>query len=83
MVLLPKNKYGTILSIERYFLLTFLAINFLEIYRLYHLKELKTIGDTIKPLKSLAAKELVYFVYEQAKKDVLIEKVLTELKLAC
>lgn len=74
-------KVQGILSIERYFLLTFLAINFLEIYRLYHLKELETIGDTIRSVKSLAGKDLVCFVYAQAKKDIPIEAVLTELKL--
>ncbi|URZ01374.1 IS701 family transposase [Clostridium felsineum] len=75
-------KVQGILSIERYFLLTFLAINFLEIYRLYHLKELQTIGDTIKSVKSLSAKELVCFVYEQAINNVSIELILDKLKLA-
>lgn len=74
-------KVQGILSIERDFLLTLLAINFLEIYRLYHFKELETIGNTIKSIKSLAAKELVHFVYEQAKNDIPIEMVFTELKL--
>ena len=74
-------KVQGILSIERYFLLTFLAINFLELYRLYHHKELDTIGDTIKTVKSLSAKDLVCFVYSQAKKDIPIEVVLSELKL--
>lgn len=74
-------KVQSILSIERYFLLTFLAINFLEIYRLYHFKEVETIGDAIRSVKSLAAKDLVCFVYEQAQNNVSIETVFAELKL--
>ncbi|WP_102398934.1 IS701 family transposase [Haloimpatiens massiliensis] len=74
-------KVQGILSIERYFLLTFLAINFLEIYRLYNPKKLETIGDTIKSIKSLSAKELVRFVYEEAKNDIPLDTILAELKL--
>lgn len=56
-------KVQSILSIERYFLLTLLAINFLELYMLYHLTQLRTIGDAINVSKCLAAKEFVWFVY--------------------
>lgn len=74
-------KVQGIFPIERYFLLTFLAINFLEIYRLYHLKELETIGDAIRSVKILSAKDLVRFVYEQAKNNIPIETVFAKLKL--
>ncbi|MCY6356207.1 IS701 family transposase [Clostridium sp. ZS2-4] len=74
-------KVQSILSIERYFLLVFLAINFLEIYRSNHLNLMHTIGDAIRSIRSLTAKELVHFVYNQAKNDVPIEIVFNKLKL--
>ena len=74
-------KVQSILSIERYFLITFLAINFLEIYRLHNLEKLRTIGDSISFIKSLSATELVRFVYEQARNNIPIENILSNLKL--
>lgn len=76
-----KYKVQSILSIERYFLLVFLAMNFLEIYRISHLTSMYTVGDTIRLIQSLSAKELVCFVYEQAKNDIPIEIVFNKLKL--
>ncbi|WP_143761025.1 transposase, partial [Clostridium haemolyticum] len=52
-------KVQSLLSIERYFLLVFLTINFLELYRLHHLNQITTIGDTISHIRSLTAKNLV------------------------
>ncbi|WP_102400995.1 IS701 family transposase [Haloimpatiens massiliensis] len=75
-------KVQSILSIGRYFLLVFLSINFLELYRLYHLNEVETLGDTIEVMQSLSAKELVYLVYKKAKDNIPIEIILGELKLA-
>lgn len=74
-------KVQSILSIERYFLLVFLAMNFLEIYRIYHLNSINTIGDTIEYIRSLSAKDLVCFVYNQAKNNIPIETVFNKLKL--
>lgn len=62
-------------------MLVFLAINFLELYRLYHLNEVETLGDTIEVMQSLSAKELVYLVYKKAKENIPIEIILGELKL--
>lgn len=77
-----KYKVQSILSIERYFLLVFLAINFLELYRLYHLNEVQTLDDTIEVMQSLSTKELVYLVYKKAKDNIPIKIILGELKLA-
>ncbi|RXI57443.1 IS701 family transposase, partial [Clostridium tetani] len=74
-------KVQSILSIERYFLLVFLTINFLEIYRIYNINPIYTIGDAIKSMRSLSAKELVYFIYAQAKNGIPIETVFDKLKL--
>lgn len=41
-----------------------------------------TIGDAIRSIRDLKAKELVHFVYNQAKNDIPIEIVFNKLKLA-
>ena len=74
-------KVQSLLSIERYFLLVFLTINFLELYRLHHLNQITTIGDTISHIRSLTAKNLVLFIYNQAKSNVPFKTVLHKLKL--
>lgn len=76
-----KYKVRSLLSIERYFLIVFLTINFLEIYRIRYLHQVSTIGDTIEFIRSLTAKEFVWFVYNQAKNNIPIERVLYKLKL--
>ncbi|AWZ48633.1 hypothetical protein C3495_07315 [Clostridiaceae bacterium 14S0207] len=76
-----KYKVRSLLSIERYFLIVFLTINFLEIYRIRYLRQVSTIGDTIEFIRSLTAKEFVWFVYNQAKNNIPIERVLYKLKL--
>ncbi|SHK07670.1 Transposase DDE domain-containing protein [Caminicella sporogenes DSM 14501] len=79
------NKYRvrSILSIERYFLIVFLAINFLEIFRLYQ-KDLmlKTIGETIRYQNSLTAKEIIMFIYYKAQQNVSISEIYRTLKVA-
>src|SRR3712207_4344871 len=69
-----KYKVRSLLSIERYFLIVFLTINFLEIYRIRYLHQVSTIGDTIEFIRSLTAKEFVWFVYNQAKNNIPIER---------
>src|SRR3712207_4026232 len=76
-----KYKVRSLLSIERYFLIVFLTINFLEIYRIRYLHQVSTIGDTIKFIRSLTAKEFVWFIYNQAKNNIPIERVLYKLNL--
>ncbi|WP_154219209.1 hypothetical protein [Clostridium botulinum] len=71
-------KVKRILSIKRYFLLAFLSINFLEIYSL---NSIDTIGNSIRYIRSLWAKELVRFAYNQSNNDIPIRTVFIELKL--
>jgi SRSO17 transposase len=71
------------LSIERYFLIVFLAYNFLELFRFNcALKELETIGEAQGHLNSLTAKALVCFIYEKSKQNIVLEDILAELKIA-
>lgn len=74
-------KVERLLSIERCFLLVFLTINFLELYRMHHLNQINTIGDTISHIRSLTATNLVLFVYNQAKNNIPVERVLYKLRL--
>lgn len=75
-------KVRSILSIERYFLLVFLTLNFLEIYRLQILSSEATLGDALRELSGNSFQALVYYIYSQAKEDVPIKKLLVKLKLA-
>src|SRR3712207_8744911 len=49
---------------------TTLFRSFLEIYRIRYLHQVSTIGDTIKFIRSLTAKEFVWFIYNQAKNNI-------------
>ncbi|WP_189928495.1 hypothetical protein [Clostridium tetani] len=62
-------------------MLVFLTINFLEIYRIYNINPIYTIDDAIKSMRSLLARELVHFIYDQAKNGISIETVFDKLKL--
>jgi SRSO17 transposase len=72
----------SLISIERYMLLCFLAYNFLEIYRVTqeHLC-LDTIGDTIRYHKKETAIGFVEFIYTQAINNIPLEDVCMQLKL--
>jgi len=71
------------ISIERYFLIVFLAYNFLELFRVTNKHEaLNTIGKTQKHLNSLTTKALVCFIYEKSKQSITLENILSELKIA-
>ena len=75
-------KVRSLVSIERYMLLCFLAYNFLEYYRVRkkHLN-LDTIGDTIEHRKKESIKNFVDFVYYHAKNDVPLVDIYAKLKL--
>jgi SRSO17 transposase len=78
-----KYRIRSIVSIERYFLIVFLAYNFLELFRVTSgQRALNTIGKVQKYLNSLTAKEFVYFIYERSKQNSTLEDILTELKIA-
>lgn len=78
-----KYRVRSILSIERYFLIVFLTINLLEIFRVSEkLLMLQTIGDAIRYQSSLTAKELVKFIYCKAQEDVPLNEVYEHLKIA-
>lgn len=72
----------SLVSIERYMLLCFLAYNFLEYYRVTqkHLR-LETIGDTIQHMKKESIKDFVNFVYYRAKNNVSLGEIYAQLKL--
>lgn len=71
------------ISIERYFLLCFLAYNFLEIFRITQANlNLETIGQTIRHYKDVAQKDLVDFIYYQGRNNVPLENVYQRLNLA-
>jgi IS4 transposase len=78
-----KYRVRSILSIERYFLIVFLAINFLELFRFKSNKSsIKTIGDTINYFNSLLAKELICFVYKSSKANIPLKDIFEALKIA-
>ncbi len=78
-----KYRVRSSLSIERYFLIVFLAYNFLELFR--HnckYKDLETIGEVQEHLNSLTSKAFVCFIYEKSKQNIALEDILSELKIA-
>ncbi|MDU1443295.1 MAG: hypothetical protein E6916_07260 [Clostridium cochlearium] len=50
-------------------------------YRVYNINPIYTIADAIKSIRSLSDKELVYFIYDQAKNGIPIETIFDKLKL--
>jgi len=75
-------KVRSLVSIERYMLLCFLAYNFLEYYRVRRKQlNLDTIGDTIEHMKKESIKDFVDFVYYHAKNDVPLVDIYAKLKL--
>lgn len=78
-----KYRVRSFISIERYFLLVFLAINFLEFVRFKTTKSaVKTIGDTINYIISLSAIDLISFVYKSSKDNIPLDVVFEALKIA-
>jgi len=78
-----KYRVRSFLSIERYFLLVFLAINFLEFIRFKTTNAaIKTIGDTINYIISLSAIDLVTFVYKSSKDNIPLQYVFEALRIA-
>lgn len=75
-------KVRSLISIERYFLLIFLAINFLELFRIRTLLENVTIGDAIKSLILLESQDFVKFIYRRARENISLESILKELQIA-
>lgn len=71
----------SLISIERYMLLCFLAYNFLEIFRVTNIHlDLNTIGDTIRHHKKQASISVMEFIYK-AINNVPLEDVYIQLKL--
>lgn len=78
-----KYRVRSILSIERYFLIVFLAINFLEIFRILQSKfMIKTIGEAIEHQRYISTKEFVLYIYHKAKDNVPIADIYNQLKIA-
>ncbi|AKA67296.1 IS701 family transposase [Clostridium scatologenes] len=78
-----KYRVRSSLSIERYFLIVFLAYNFLELFRFNCRNQgLETIGKVQEHLNCLTAKALVYFIYGNLKQNVALEDIFVKLKIA-
>jgi len=78
-----KYRVRSIVSIERYFLIVFLTVNFLEIFRISERTlMLKTLGDVIRYQDNLSVKELVLFVYSKSKENVPVHEIYSYLKIA-
>jgi len=78
-----KYRVRSIISIERYFLIIFLTINFLELFRFKSTNlAIKTIGDTINYFHSLSAKELIYHIYRCCKANIPLKDIFKSLKIA-
>lgn len=78
-----KYKVRSLLSIERYFLIVFLAINFLEIFRVLQNKfMLKAIGEAIEYQRYISTREFVLYIYHKAKNNVPITDVYNQLQIA-
>lgn len=79
-----KYRIRSILSIERYFLIVFLSYNFLELFRSIKINiDFQNIGEIQGYINILSAKKFVTYIYEKAKKDISLESILKELKIAC
>lgn len=78
-----KYRVRGLIPIERYFLIVFLTMNFLEIFKVLQSKLLiKTIGEAIEYQSRLSAREFVSYIYHQAKKNVTINDIYVLLKIA-
>ena len=78
-----KYRVRSLISIERYFLIVFLAMNFLETIKVLQSKLLiKTIGEAIEYQRRISAREFVSYIYHQAKKNVAINDIYVFLKIA-
>ncbi|HLR34675.1 MAG TPA: IS701 family transposase [Tissierellales bacterium] len=66
-----KYRVRSLLSIERYFLIVFLAINFLEIFKVNH-EELmiKSLGKSIECQRNISIREFVPYIYHKTKNNV-------------
>ncbi len=66
-----KYKVRSLLSIERYFLIVFLAINFLEVFRLLQNEfMIKIIGEAIYHQRRITAKKFILYIYHRAGSNV-------------
>ena len=77
-----KYRVRSLISIERYFLIVFLAIDFLELFRVTN-SNLASIGETIRYQENLGFKALIDYVYYQSKDNVSIENIYQTLDIAC
>lgn len=78
------NKYRirSRISIERYFLICFLAYTFLEVFRVSNKGlSLKTIGETIIHHKNATSKKFIRYIYYQARQNVPLKSLYISLKL--
>ena len=70
------------ISIERYFLICFLAYTFLEVLRVSNkVLPFKTIGETIIHHKNETAKRFIRYIYYQARQNVPLKNIYNLLKL--
>ena len=78
-----KYRVRSLLSIERYFLIVFLAINFLEIFRLSQNKlMIETIGEAICCQRCITTKKFILYIYHKARNNVPITDIYARLKVA-
>jgi len=77
-----KYRVRSLISIERYFLIVFLSIDFLELFRVTK-SVLESIGETIKYQENLSFKALVDYIYCKAKGNTCIEDIYKTLNIAC
>ena len=77
-----KYKVRSLVSIERYFLIVFLAIDYLELFRITNTK-LDSIGETIRYQEDLSFKALVDYIYYQSKDNACIEDIYQTLNIDC
>lgn len=75
-------KVRSLVAIERYISLCFLAYTFLEIFRVSKGNlSLKTIGEVIRHHKNVTVKKFISYIYYQAKQNIPLKSLYESLKL--
>jgi len=78
-----KYRVCSLLSIQRYFLIMFLAINFLEVFRLLQNGfMIKTIGEAICHQRCITTRKFILYIYREAKNNVPITNIYARFKVA-
>ena len=78
-----KYRVHSLISIEKYFLIVFLAINFLEIFRLLQNKlMIETIGEAICSQRCITTKNFILYIYHETRNNVPLTDIYARLKVA-